>query len=66
MKTKKTIEEWAILRMKLLTNWIQFWVEDREDPELEWVVSTEFGLTQIEDLQRCLEALKVKLKKEQN
>ena len=66
MARKLTIEEAVLLRMRLLTSWINFWVEDREDPELEWSESTEFGVTQIEDLQRCLERLKVKLKREQN
>jgi hypothetical protein len=65
MKNKRSSEEQAIVLMKLLTNWLNFWIESREEEPENWF-SADFGIMQIEGLQKCLERVKRKLEKEQN
>lgn len=66
MKIRKSTEEQAIVLMKLLSNWINFYLEMKEEEvEDEGVCGVDFGIMQIDSLQGCLERLKQKLKKEQ-
>jgi hypothetical protein len=66
MARKRSIEESALMRMRLLSHWLNFWIEDLEDPEIMLSESADFGVMQIVDLQACLERLKVKLEKSRN
>jgi hypothetical protein len=66
-RRKRAIEEIALSRMKLLSSWLNFWMEDvDQDPDLWYTSSVDFGVTQIVDLQECLERLKVKLERREN
>jgi hypothetical protein len=66
-RRKRAIEEIALRRMKLLSSWLNFWMEDvDQDPDLWYTSSVDFGVTQIVDLQECLERLKVKLERRGN
>jgi hypothetical protein len=65
MRGKRSSEEQAIVLMKLLTNWLNFWIESKEEEPIVGF-SADFGIVQIEGLQRCLERVKRKLEKEKN
>ena len=65
MRLKRTLEETVILRLRLLTNWLQFWADfEREEPEGLLVMNPEIVLLQIEELQERLEELRAKMSKE--
>jgi hypothetical protein len=64
---KRSSEEQAILLMKLLIHWLEFWIEDeKEKPKNRAGWGSEFGITQIDGLQQCLERVRLKLEKSKN
>ena len=59
------IEENALRWMRLLTHWLNFWIEDKELPPEERL-DVDFGIREIEELQKKLERLKEHLLKSKN
>jgi hypothetical protein len=52
--------------MRLFSGWLEFWIEEKALPPEERVIHVDFGITQIEGLQKKLELLKEQLEKSKN
>lgn len=62
---KRTLEEKVISRMRLFANWLEFWEEDVKDEREDALpLRPDFGLLQLDDLQRDLERLREKILKD--
>ena len=60
MTTKRGCEHTARWQMRFLANWIEFWIESKELGE-DVEIDASFGVEQIDNLQRTLAAVKLKL-----
>lgn len=66
MTAKRGVEHRAAWQMRFLLNWINFWIEVQETGEGLGELGEDFAIMQIDNLQRTLERLRVKLEKSQN
>lgn len=60
MTTKRGYEHKARWQMRFLANWLEFWIESKELGE-DVEIDASFGIKQIDNLQRTLSALRLKL-----
>jgi len=63
---KRGIQHRAKWQLMFLLQWVTCWVEMEEEAEELGASRVDFGIMQIEELQRTLEALKKKLEKSKN
>lgn len=62
---RRSLEQCVITRMRLFAHWLEFWEEDVKDESGELIpMSSDFGLLQLDDLQKSLERLRAKIVKD--
>ena len=63
VKPSRSSEEQAIVLMRLLTHWLNFWINTKEEGPVD-SLGPDFGIVQIKGLKKCLDRVEKKLEKE--